>query len=55
MDRDYFIITVYCLVCEQYRAILATRRLRKCGFEPAQTDEEVITRNLWRVFQMWRR
>lgn len=42
MDRDYFIITVYCLVCEQYQAILGTRRLRKGGFEPALTDEEVI-------------
>lgn len=43
MDRDYFIITVYCLVCENYRAILNNTPLRQAGFAPALTDEEVIT------------
>jgi len=43
MDRDYFIIMVYCLVCEHYQAIVSTRRLRQRGFAPALTDEEVIT------------
>jgi hypothetical protein len=43
MDRDHFIIMVYCLVCEQYRAIVGERRLRRRGFEPALSDEEVIT------------
>lgn len=43
MDRDEFIITVYCLVCEHYRAIQATAPLRRGGFAPALSDEEVIT------------
>ena len=43
MDRDYFIIMVYCLVCEHYQAIVSKRRLRQRGFAPALTDEEVIT------------
>lgn len=43
MDRDHFIITVYCLVCEQYRAIVGKGRLRRRGFEPALSDEEAIT------------
>ena len=43
MDRDHFIIMVYCLVCEQYRAIVGERRLRRRGFQPTLSDEEVIT------------
>ena len=43
MDRDDFIITVYCLVCEHYQAIQATYPVRRGGFAPALTDEEVIT------------
>jgi hypothetical protein len=43
MDRDYFIITVYCLVCEQYQALVGTHRLRHGGCDPTLTDEEVIT------------
>src|SRR5215210_7602826 len=43
MDRDDFIITVYTLVCEHYRAIVETLPLRRGGFAPALTDEEVIT------------
>ena len=43
MDRDYFIIMVYCLVCEHYQAIVSKRRLRQRGFAPALTNEEVIT------------
>lgn len=43
MDRDVFIITVYCLVCEHYQAIVKDRPLRHGGFAPALTDEEVIT------------
>lgn len=43
MDRDDFIITVYCLVCEHYQVITATNRLRQGGFAPALTDEEVMT------------
>jgi hypothetical protein len=43
MDRDDFIIAVYLLVCEHYQAILKRYRLRRGGFAPALTDEEVIT------------
>ncbi len=43
MGRDHFIINVYCLVCEQYRAVVADRPLRRRGFAPALSDEEVIT------------
>jgi hypothetical protein len=43
MDRDDFIITVYCLVCEHYQVIKNTTPLRRGGFAPALTDEEVIT------------
>lgn len=34
MDRDEFIITVYCLVCEHYQAIKATYPLGRGGFPP---------------------
>src|SRR4028119_977196 len=45
MDRDDFIIAVYCLVCEHYKAVCATlpHRLRRGGFAPQLSDEEVIT------------
>jgi Transposase DDE domain len=43
MDRDEFIITVYCLVCDQYRVIKNTSPVRRGGFAPALSDEEVIT------------
>jgi hypothetical protein len=43
MDRDDFIIAVYLLVCEHYQAIRTKYRLRRGGFAPALTDEEVIT------------
>jgi len=47
MERDDFIITVYCLVCEHYQAFqnryCQQRTLRGGGFAPALTDEEVIT------------
>ncbi len=43
MDRDHFIIAVYCLVCEHYQAVVASQRIRRGGFAPALTDEEVIT------------
>jgi hypothetical protein len=46
MDRDEFIITVYCLVCEHYQVIKNTYPLRQGGFAPALSDEEVITREL---------
>ena len=43
MSRDYFIIMVYVLVCENYQTLVAQQRLRRRGFPPALTDEEVIT------------
>lgn len=43
MDRDEFIITVYCLVCEHYQVLTNTYSLRRGGFAPALSDEEVIT------------
>lgn len=46
MDRDHFIILVYCLVSEHYQAIQAQYPLRRGGFAPALTDEEVITMEL---------
>ncbi len=43
MDRPDFIIMVYLLVCAHYRTIHAHYPLRRGGFAPALTDEEVIT------------
>ena len=43
MSRDYFIIMVYCLVCEQYQAVIAHHPVRRGGFPPALSDAEVIT------------
>lgn len=43
MDRDEFIITIYCLVCEHYQVIKDTYPLRRGGFRPALSDEEVMT------------
>ena len=43
MDRDEFIITVYCLVCEHSQVIKNTYPVRRGGFAPALSDEEVIT------------
>jgi hypothetical protein len=42
MSRDHFIILVYCLVCEHYQAVVAQHPIRRRGFTPALTDEEVI-------------
>ncbi len=43
MNRDDFIIHVYCLVCDEYGEISRQQRIRRAGFAPAFTDEEVIT------------
>jgi hypothetical protein len=45
MNRDDFIIAVYCLVCEHYQAVCAAlpHRLRRGGFDPQLSDQEVIT------------
>lgn len=43
MDRGDFIITVYCLVCDQYQMIKSQYKIRRGGFAPTLTDEEVMT------------
>jgi hypothetical protein len=43
MDRDIFIITVYCLVVQHYSAVVSSFNLRRGSFKPSLTDEEVIT------------
>lgn len=42
MDRDEFIIAVFLVVCEQYTVIEQRYGLRRGGFAPAMSDEEVI-------------
>jgi hypothetical protein len=46
MNREEFIISVYCLVCEHYQALFRKQRVRSRGFNPRFTDEEVITLEL---------
>jgi hypothetical protein len=43
MDRDTFIMTVYCLVEEHYRPLTAACPIRHGGFVPQVSDVEVIT------------
>ena len=43
MDQDTFIIMVYCLVVTEYRRLRERVNMRRGGFQPALTDEEVIT------------
>lgn len=43
MDRDTFIITVYCLVEKHYQHLTAIRPIRHSGFAPQLSDVEVIT------------
>ena len=43
MDRDEFIITVFLTVCEESAAIKEEFPVRRGGFAPSLTDEEVIT------------
>lgn len=43
MNRDDFIIHVYCLVCDEVDEISKEQRIRRAGFAPAFTDAEVIT------------
>ena len=43
MDRDTFIITVYCLVEVHYRYLTAACPIRPGGFVPQLSDVEVIT------------
>jgi hypothetical protein len=43
MDRDTFIITVFCLVSDLYAHVVRERPVRHGGFAPALSDAEVIT------------
>ena len=43
MTREYFIIMVYCLVCELYQFVVERYPIRRRGYAPALSDEEVIT------------
>lgn len=43
MERDIFIITVFCLVSEQMNILRKSDPIRHGGFAPALSDEEVIT------------
>ncbi len=46
MDRDSFIISVYCLVVGTYKTVKERHPIRRGGFAPTLTDEEVITMEL---------
>ncbi len=43
MDRDTFIITVYCLVEDEFQKLRVISRVRHAGFTPELSDAEVIT------------
>ena len=43
MERDDFIIMVFCLVSEQMQILRKSHKIRRGGFAPALSDEEVIT------------
>ena len=43
MERDIFIISVYCLVVELMQIVEKTHKFRTKGFAPKLTDAEVIT------------
>jgi len=43
MPIEDFIISVYCLIDEELKKVLGTKKLRKRGFEPALSDSETIT------------
>ena len=43
MDRDTFIIMVYCLVDDEFKKLSTVYRVRHTGFPPAPSDAEVIT------------
>jgi hypothetical protein len=46
MDRDTFIITVYCLVDDEWKKLSAVHRVRHAGFAPELSDAEVITMDI---------
>jgi hypothetical protein len=46
MDRDTFIITVYCLVEDALKKLRTVHRIRHAGFTPELSDAEVITMDI---------
>jgi len=60
MNQDEFIIHVYCVTCTEYSALRQQQRIRRAGFAPAFTDEEVMAkpaesdhaRTVWRVLRV---
>jgi len=50
MDRDTFIITVYCLLVELYDQLNKQHSIRRGGFAPALTDEELLTMEICGAF-----
>lgn len=43
MNREEFIIRVYCTVCEAYEGLFGKKGVRRRGREPKLSDEEVLT------------
>lgn len=43
MERDSFIITVYCLVDDEFKKLSVVHRVRHAGFTPQLSDAEVVT------------
>jgi len=43
MERDIFIIMVFCLVSEQLDILRKSHPFRRGGFAPALSDQEVVT------------
>jgi hypothetical protein len=43
MERDTFIIAVFCCIADLTPILMGTKPLRKGGFSPQLTDAEVIT------------
>lgn len=43
MERDSFIITVYCLVDDEFKKFSVVHRVRHAGFTPQLSDAEVVT------------
>ncbi len=43
MSMEDFIITVYCLIDETLKIVIAPQKLRRRGFEPSLSDSEMIT------------
>lgn len=47
---DSFIIHVYCVVVETYKMVKAQYKIRRGGFNPALTDQELLTLEICEVY-----